>query len=49
MCTFTALNQQFEQMANQRIDAKCRMEEVPVLGDMALTSAERDQQHIQIS
>ena len=46
MCTFTALNQQFEQMANQRIDAKCRMEEVPVLGDMALTSAERDQQHI---
>jgi len=33
-------------MANQRIDAKCRMEEVPVIGDMALTSAERDQQHI---
>ena len=33
-------------MANQRIDAKCRMEEVPVVGDMALTSAERDQQFI---
>ena len=46
MYFYTFKPQKTQQMANQRIDAKCRMEEVPVIGDMALTSAERDQQHI---
>ena len=43
---YTVKPKKLQLMANQRIDAKCRMEEVPVIGDMALTSAERDQQHI---